>query len=70
MMKKNGSLMLPRRTPNSFNSREFFTDLTRILVNNLREWRAASGMFLQSLFEQIREMPVVNMLREKVIYTE
>lgn len=42
-------------------------DLTRIIVVQLKEWRAKSSQFFSELSQQLKEMPILNIISEKVI---
>ncbi|XP_039760975.1 apolipophorins [Pararge aegeria] len=44
---------------------EIFKDVTRIVVAQLKEWRVQSGQFISNMFEQIKEMPIVALIKEK-----
>ncbi|XP_023946306.2 apolipophorins [Bicyclus anynana] len=44
---------------------EIFKDITRIVVAQLKEWRAKSSQFISDMFEQIKEMPIIALIKEK-----
>ncbi|XP_050357243.1 apolipophorins [Nymphalis io] len=44
---------------------EIFKDLTRIVVAQLKEWRAKSAQFFTDLTTQIKEMPIITLIKEK-----
>ncbi|XP_072946075.1 apolipophorins [Epargyreus clarus] len=44
---------------------EIFKDLTRILVAQLKEWRAKATAFFADLGAQIKELPIISFIKEK-----
>ncbi|XP_026331141.1 apolipophorins-like, partial [Hyposmocoma kahamanoa] len=44
---------------------EIFKDLTRLLVAQLKEFRAKVGQIAPEIIQQIKELPIINLIKEK-----
>ncbi|CAG9133770.1 unnamed protein product [Plutella xylostella] len=45
---------------------EIFKDLTKLIVAQLKEVRSSTAQFLGDLYQQIKEMPILGMIQEKI----